>query len=125
MADDGDVVTRWLERENISLADKQALWTRLDLLEQLGPESALPGCIKPLGNEGGQDFYYMDIKAGKRGPPLQPVFCYGPFAEREITILAGAPIENRILGPRDVLPVAVYNLKLLKQAKRRKVLLHT
>jgi hypothetical protein len=121
MSDDGDVVTRWLERENISLADKQALWGRLDLLEKLGPEAALPGCIKALS----QDFYYLDIRARKNALALQPVFCYGPFAEREITILAGAPIENRILGPRDVLPVAIRNLEILKRDRRRKVLLHT
>jgi hypothetical protein len=111
------VLDRWIERERIDISDRQVLFSRLILLEQFGPDS-LPGCILPLQDE----FYYLNVKARKQSLVMTPVLCYGPFGESEITILAGAPIENGMLGAINVLPIARNNLEILKADKRRRVL---
>src|SRR5258708_3421908 len=108
-----------MERENVPREDRQVLWQRLILIEEVGPE-ALPGCIVPLEDE----FYTMNIKARPGHMTMNPILCYGPFADREVTLLVGSPTENGILGPVDLLPVARHNLATLKLNWRRRVLLH-
>src|SRR5258708_451356 len=106
-----------MDRENIALPDRQGVLQRLGLLQRVGPH-ALPGCILPIEEE----LYFLNIRARKDGLIMTPVLCYGPFGDREITLLAGAPIEKGILGARDVLPIARHNLETLKQDRRRRVL---
>ena len=114
--DGKNVILRWIGRESIGLTDQQILWDRLALLEQVGP-NALPGCVQPLEGE----FHCLDVRARKNARAMNPVFCYGPFAGTELTILAGAPIEDGVLGPMDVLPIARRNLAALKKDWRRRV----
>ena len=118
MDDDGaSALQRWMDRESIAAADMLVLKKLLSLLEQVGPH-ALPGCISHVSGE----FYALNVKARPAARAMKPLFCYGPFYEdREITILAGAPTENGLLGPREILPVAIHNLEILKREKRRRV----
>lgn len=118
MDDDGaSALQRWMDRERIAPADMLVLQDRLVLLEQVGPH-ALPGCISHVKGE----FYAFNIKPRPNARVMEPLFCYGPFYDdREITILAGAPTENGLLGPREMLPVALHNLEVLKREKRRRV----
>ena len=112
-----DVIIRWMDRENISVGDRSVLWSRLILLEEVGPH-ALPGSLEHLEDE----FWTLSIKARAGGSVLKPILCYGPFyPDREITLLAGAPMEKGILEPIHLLPIARHNLETLNLNKRRRV----
>jgi hypothetical protein len=110
-----NVIVRWMRREEVPVSERQSLWNRLALLEEVGPD-ALPGLIAPLKG----DFHVMSIRTNGSSPALRPILCFGPFSEQEITLLMGAPIEYGILGPTDVLPVARHNLEVLKKGKRER-----
>lgn len=120
------VIQRWLEEERFSSAQRATLEARIDLFKSGGPYT-LPGSILELG--GG--FWAFSV-VRKNEIPMNPIFCYGPFGDennedegaeenREITLLAGAPLQKGILGPQDVLPVAQHNLQILLQDPQRRI----
>ena len=112
--DNENVIRRWLDQERIPLAQRNALQAQIDLIERVGPE-CVPGAIVPVAGE------FLEMKAGRKGEmKLGPVLCYGPFADTELTLLAGAPIQSGILKARDILKVAEHNLRILKGNPKRR-----
>ena len=115
MEEDGrGVIRTWAQREGISVEQQSAIQLLLDLIESGGPE-CVPGSIVRVAG----DFWGLNIRR-KDHMLLTPIFCYGPFGENELTLLAGAPIERGLLKAKDVLPVAQHNLEILRVDRRRR-----
>jgi hypothetical protein len=110
-----NIVRHWLYEQNASDADRHALQALLDIFDYSGPD-ALSSCTLDLSD----GFYALKSKH-KGGMELSPVFIRGPFIGSEITFLAGAQVEGKVLRPRYAVGVAQEDLEVLeKEPKRRK-----
>jgi hypothetical protein len=109
------VIHRWLEEEAFTVYQKVLLQNRIELFGA-GGRDTLPGSI--IHVEG--DFWAFNVTR-KGEIPMNPIFCYGPFHENEITFLAGAPLKRGLLKPHHVLPVAQHNLGILLRDPRRRI----
>lgn len=115
--DGHNVIRSWLDQEHVAPRQKSLFQLYIRLIESGGPE-AVPGCIFVVSEEEG--FYAMNIKAAKGEEPITPLFCFGPFGDSEITLLAGSPIQSGILQAQDVLPIARHNLEILRRYPKRR-----
>jgi hypothetical protein len=111
---DRNVVRRWLDERSVSGSDRSAVQALIDICEFSGPH-ALLSCTIDL-----EDGFYALVSKRKGGPELSPVFCRGPFSDTEITFLAGAVVEQKMLKPRYVKAIAEENLETLLRDPRRR-----
>ena len=111
-----NAIVRGMNQAGVTPTDRSCLQLQIYLLEAGGP-GTLPGLIVPVV----KDFLAFSVKSRKGSTPMNPVFCYGPFGESEITLLTWAPIEGGLLKARDVLPKAERNLAVLKDNRKRRI----
>lgn len=109
-ASGSNIVREWLYRERIPAALKGELQGRIDLIEAGGPR-VVPGCIEEI--KGSSTFCALRVERKGFGV-IRPVFCYGPFGEREMTLLVGVPDKtNGVFKPSNALRLAQQNLAAL------------
>lgn len=84
-----NVIRAWLDQIGVPLVDRAALQSYIDMFENVGPH-AIPGLISQL-----DDILCVLSGGRKRGIELKFIFCWGPFSETEITVLAGAHCERK------------------------------
>ena len=111
---------RWINEESISRQILAQFQLYVDLLEGNGPEMVrATNGISLLDKK--EDLHMFNLKV-KGQPPVNPIFCYGPYGDREITILAGAPvtIQGGILQAKHMIPIASENRKALLQFRGRR-----
>ena len=107
-------IRQWLYELDISDADRNALQNVIDICEYSGLR-AVSYCTEDL-----EDGFYCFFSRRKGGPEIKLVFCEGPFGDGEITVLAGALVdENGDLKPGYVKGIAQDNLKELTKAPKR------
>jgi hypothetical protein len=109
-----NVIRHWLYEHGILDADRNALQTLIDICEYSGLQ-AVSYCTEDLGNG-----FYCFSSRRKGGPEIKLVYCQGPVGDSEITVLAGAVVdENGELKPSYVVGIAQDNLKELHKDPRR------
>lgn len=110
-----NVIRRWLDEQEASLSDREALQALIDICEYSGPD-AVSSCTLDLG-----DGFFALLSRRKGGLELSPIFYLGPFSESEITFLAGALFSSRkTLIPSYAKGIAQENLGALQRDPTRR-----
>jgi hypothetical protein len=108
-----NVIHKWLDDNEVSGADRSALQNLIDIYENNGLHAVVT-CVIDLEN----GFYGLLTKR-KGGVYPCPIFCLGPFAENEITLLAGASwdMKKKRLKPLYADGIAQENLEALLERR--------
>jgi hypothetical protein len=109
-----NVIRQWLYEQDISDADRNALQAVIDICECSGTR-AISSCTEDL-----EDGFYCFSSRRKGGPEIKLVYCEGPVGDSEITILAGALVDEKgDLKPGYIKGIAEDNLKELQKYPER------
>jgi len=105
---EGNVITRWLDQNGVSMALRNALQVQIDLLQYSEP-SAIPGLIVKVSDDLEA---FRGVRQGEQ--PVYLIFQRGLFADQEITILSASHSRKASLGE------ARQNLGALRRDRRRR-----
>jgi len=114
-----NIIREWLVDNRVTKAQIARFQERIDAFEQGGPD-LVPGFITetPVG----KDIYKVKIKAtGPGWVQLRPFGCYGPFADREFTLLHGWIERNSQKVPNDEIQLAREKQSVLKLDRNRRI----
>ena len=110
-----NVIQKWLDDEGITLADRAALKSLIDIYEAGGI-----GVISTTVLELGDGLFGMLVKR-KGGVHPCPIFCLGPVdTDSEITFLAGAVRPKKQLRPYHAIGFAKERYEILQRDSTRR-----